>query len=434
VIGRDRAKLGSGWRPAFLPRRTREPFLRCPGCGGRLCDRQRLPVEEGALKRKRSYCEHVLVPEATEVVREDGTVVHVRQLHLAGGCGEALWQSIPRPRRFAPALFVKRKLRGYFDYLVLDEVHEERGQHSAQGHAAGMLAAACKKVIALTGTLVGGLANHLRPLLFRLAPRSLVAEGLGWADETAFNERYGRIETTVIERGKGRDDGGADNRQSRGRSGRSYSKKVIPGVMPPLFGRHLAGQCVFLSLAEVAAGLPEFREELVPVELGPALEGEYRRIEGRLAEALRPMLVKGDRRLLGAMLMTLLGWPDYPYGWDTVGYRERGEGGGDGCFIGVVRPQNLDPKAVLPKERALIELCRAERAAGRQVWVYVQFTRAHDVAGRLERVLRDAGFRVGGTPPERPTRGARGVDREARAAARHLCQPCRPGADRPGPV
>src|SRR5262249_44408807 len=48
-----------------------------------------------------------------------------------------------------------------------------------------------------------------------------------------------------------------------------------------------------------------------------------------------------------------------------------------------------------PKEQALVDLVKAERALGRQVWVFVQFTDRHDVQGRLERLLKAAGLKVG---------------------------------------
>src|SRR5262249_51398193 len=156
---------------------------------------------------------------------------------------------------YEPALLIKRRLRHFFKYLVLDEVHEEKGSDTAQGHAAAALTSSCRKVIALTGTLIGGYAEHLRPLLFRLAPSSLIGEGLGWSDATAFNERYGRIETRITERSGGR---GEDNRMSRG--SKSTTKSVRPGVMPPLFGRHLIDKAVFLGLAEVADNLPPLEE------------------------------------------------------------------------------------------------------------------------------------------------------------------------------
>src|SRR5262249_15441509 len=131
---------------------------------------------------------------------------------LVPGCGAPLWQMTSELWRYEPALYIKRRLKRYFKYLLLDEVHEEKGLDTAQGHAAGALAASCEKVIALTGTLIGGYAEHLRPLLFRLSPQSLVEEGLGWSEATAFNERYGRIETRITEK-SGLSD---QNRMSRG--------------------------------------------------------------------------------------------------------------------------------------------------------------------------------------------------------------------------
>jgi hypothetical protein len=53
----------------------------------------------------------------------------------------------------------------------------------------------------------------------------------------------------------------------------------------------------------------------------------------------------------------------------------------------VVQPENLDPAVVRPKERKLIELCREEKARGRQVWVYVQFNNAYAVQERLAELL-----------------------------------------------
>ena len=49
---------------------------------------------------------------------------------------------------------------------------------SAQSMAAGKLMAACRHTLALTGTLIGGYANHLYPLMVRMTPRSLREEGL----------------------------------------------------------------------------------------------------------------------------------------------------------------------------------------------------------------------------------------------------------------
>ena len=391
VIARDRAKLGAKWRPAYQQFTfLADGFLRCPQCGRRLVDDKREPLRVGrpasdghagtGLWKRRSRCEWVLSARGTADA-DSG-----EPDRLVPGCGSPLWQMTGELRRYEPALFIKRRLRHYFRYLIADECHEEKGSDTAQGHALAALAASCRKVIALTGTLIGGYAEHLRPLLFRLAPVSLVREGLGWADATAFNERYGRIETRITERSGGRRE--EDNRMSRG--SKTTVKSVRPGIMPPLFGKHLIDKCVFLGLNEVADSLPPLTEECVPVRMDRELAAAYRHeVEEPLKDAMREMLRRNDRRLLATMLQTLLAYPDFPFEWGPLGYRKAGR------FVTVAVPPNLPEDVVRPKERALIDLLRAEKAKGRQVWVYVQYTDAHDVQGRLEHLLREAGFRVG---------------------------------------
>jgi hypothetical protein len=391
IIARDRAKLGALWQPAFhRPQHLHDGFLRCPNCGLRLVNDDREPLFLGkpardgqagtGLWKRRARCEWVLTNGRGQGDSEqnDGD-------HLVEGCGSPLWQMNGHLRRYEPALFIKRRLRHFFDYLVLDEAYEEKGATTAQGHAAGALASCCRKVIALTGTLIGGFAEHLRPLLFRLAPRSLVREGLGWSNVTAFNERYGRIETRITEKSGGT---GEDNRMSRG--SKSTNKSVRPGIMPALFGLHLLDKAVFLSLNEVADNLPPLEEECLPVRMDPELGKAYREdVERPLVEAIKEMMKRSDRRLLGAMLQTLLAYPDYPFGWQPVGYRDSGE------FVTVARPPELPADVIRAKERALIDLVQSEKARSRKAWVYVQYTDKHDVEGRLERLLLDAGLRVG---------------------------------------
>jgi SNF2 family DNA or RNA helicase len=391
IIARDRAKLGAKWRPACQRHiHLVDGFIRCPQCGRRLVDDKREPVLVGALGKdgqpgtglwkKRSRCEWVLSDHYdSQGQNEEGAD------RLAKGCGSPLWQMTGELRRYEPALFIKRRLKHFFKYLILDELHEEKGATTAQGHAAAALAASCRKVIALTGTLIGGYAEHLRPLLFRLSPGSLVQEGLGWSDATPFNERYGRIETRISEKSGGR---GEDNRMSRG--SKTTIKMVRPGIMPPLFGRHLIDKCVFLSLNEVAQNLPPLTEECIPVRMDGELAAVYRQdVEEPLVEAIKEMMKRRDRRLLGAMLQTLLAYPDYPFGWEPVGYWKAGQ------FVTVTVPPHLDEETIRPKEQALIDLVCSEKAKRRKVWVYVQYTDRHDVQGRLEKILGEAGFHVG---------------------------------------
>lgn len=391
IIARDRAKLGAKWKPVCNVRSQGiDGYLRCPECGGRLVDDKREPLYFGqpgkngqvgtGLWKRRSRCEWVLSNRPTDADHNADA-----NEGLVEGCGSPLWQMTHELHRYEPALYIKRRLKGFFRYLIVDEVHEEKGADTAQGHAAAALASACHKVIALTGTLIGGYAEHLRPLLFRLSPRSLVQEGLGWQDATAFNEKYGRIETRITERSGGSRE---DNRMSRG--SKTTIKMVRPGIMPPLFGRHLIDKTVFLSLNEVTDELPPLTEECVPVRMDRELATAYReQVQEPLIEAIKEMMRRRDRRLLGAMVQTLLAYPDFPFGWEPVGYTKAGQ------FVTVAIPPNLNDDVIRPKEQALIDLVRAEKASRRQVWVFVQFTDKHDVEARLERLLASSGLRVG---------------------------------------
>ena len=82
-----------------------------------------------------------------------------------------LWQADgKRIRRFAPLEFVGRYMKGFFDYgIAVDEVHE-LSNDTAQGNALGTLARAVDKIAVLTGTLMGGYADDLFNMLYRLEP------------------------------------------------------------------------------------------------------------------------------------------------------------------------------------------------------------------------------------------------------------------------
>ena len=65
-------------------------------------------------------------------------------------------------------------MKGFFDLLIGDEVHEFKGRGSAQGIAAGILADVCGKSLSLTGTLLGGYSlDHLPPALQVCAKKHL---------------------------------------------------------------------------------------------------------------------------------------------------------------------------------------------------------------------------------------------------------------------
>lgn len=378
IMGETVAKNGPYWRAAAV--KDSRGVLRCPDCGAQLRGKtggEGNFLTKRDLERSRKWC------SAEVVVRcdEEGNPV-------TRPCGAALWQYVGKDRVWAPADYIHKHLKGVFNYLICDEVHEEKSETSARANALGALVGSCRKVVAMTGTLIGGRAGHVRSLLFRMCPQSLRYENLTWEDDMEFSRRYGRVDTITTERARS----GDDNRRS---NGKSTTKRQVeqPGIMPSLYGRHLIGNTIFLSLKDVAADLPEYEERPIPVGLSPVLEQPYRKIEGDLKDAVAELLRRGYHQLLSGMLHALLAYPDYPYDWKPIGYvdkRMRPEG----RFVLVTTPPTLDSVSLWPKERRLLEILTQEKAQGRQCWVFCVYTSSHPVLERLEKIVQDAGFVV----------------------------------------
>ena len=128
-------------------------------------------------------------------------------------------------------------------------------------------------------------------------------------------------------------------------------------------------------------------------------------------------------KLLGTMLATTLGWPDYCHAeWamdddvlkrlrrhseeredledkikkvHTVGYWDKPNNKDIKNWMGVVTPKSIDATTVYPKEQALVDICKLHKAAGHQVWVYCQMTGKRNVQPRLKEILSRAGLKVG---------------------------------------
>src|ERR1700759_2353148 len=77
----------------------------------------------------------------------------------------------------APLAYIGRYLHGWWDYAIADELHQ-LAQETAQGNNLGVLYRCSHRLIGLTGTLMGGYADDLFHLFYRMEPRRMVAEGL----------------------------------------------------------------------------------------------------------------------------------------------------------------------------------------------------------------------------------------------------------------
>jgi hypothetical protein len=372
ILAETTAKLGPGWRPAAI--KGKDGILRCPDCGAQLRTKvggDLLTIQN--LEKSKKRC-------TAELGDGDSKTT-------TGVCGATLWQYKQEDKCWAPADYIKGHMRGVFDYLVCDEVHQMKSEDSARATSFGALVAACRKVIAMTGTLTGGKASHIRSLLFRMNAQSLRDEDLSWTDAMEFARRSGRVDKIVTER-----ESSSDNRRSRGKT-RTTREAEQPGLMPTLYGRHLIGNSVFLSMNDVAADLPPYNEYPTPITMCAELAEPYRAMEEKLRAAVKELLRKGSKALLSKMLHALLCYPDYPYDWKEIGYVDK-KGGPNGRWVHVCQPPDLNKATLWSKEKVLLQLLKAERAMGRQCWVFAEYTDVHPVLERLHSVVTKAGFKA----------------------------------------
>ncbi len=403
VLSKERAKLGHRRRPAVWDRLmpwTKERRLCCPQCGEMIryterCGREGkdllgVPITDpGVCVRYRLFCDNAGC--RSPLWQADTTLLRVPNGRLAAlqpaGRSVALFEhgrtarpsGAAEPRRVPLGAYIAKQRRDAFDVLVLDEVHDYKADGSAQGIIAGQLAAALPQVLALTGTLYGGVASSLFHLLYRLDP--VTREEFAYTDLARWIEAYGLYEITEKET---EGDGAEIGHVTRRRTNRTTTRREIPGLMPQLIAR-LARHTIFLRLADVAPDLPPYEEHVVSVEMLPAQRDAYDRLKGALLAALREALARGSKRLLGAYLQSLLGYPDAPYRAETVVDPK------DGRVIATAPA--LDEDVVYPKEREALDLVARELGRQRKVLIFVQNTGHRDVTARLVALLAAGGVK-----------------------------------------
>jgi len=369
VISRERAKLGYFWRHAYGTPHS-GPFH-----GSVVNPDTGKPILTSDDQLRRADFRKV---KHSELILPDSVKARL-PFH------SALWQAdnakIPR---MAPMEFIGRYLDGFFDYGIADEVHELKGE-TAQGNALGTMASACDRTVILTGTLLGGYADDVFNILYRVEPKRMREEGFdhGEAGVRQFASVYGVLEkVTTIE--------AADNACSKAKVTTTVKRR--PGASPLLFGGFLMNLAAFVSLEDISDALPPYEEEVISVEMDPTMKVAYGQLEDDVREALREH--HGNASVVSTAMNALLLYPDRPFGLGTLyGFDRNPETGERERFV-ISEPVDLDQEFVYAKERRLIEEIKRELAVGRKVHVFAVYTRKRDVTRRLQHLLSKEGIRV----------------------------------------
>lgn len=351
VISKERAKLSYGWRGAALSKNDSK-IPHCPKCGTAIVDSKDNYLTFSLLNKKRYTC----------------------------SCGEPLWQATSKIRRYAPAEYIKKYLKGFFDLLVIDEVHDFKAGDSLQGRAMGMLLISIQRCLCLTGTLNGGYADDLFYLLFRMNPAALKKDGFEYRSSTKWQEAYG-----VLEEVKNIEE--EDNYYGRGRKNGKIVRRR-PGVSPLIVGKHLLDKSSFIKLSDVADSLPPYEETVLSVRMNEEQAAWYNSLQRMLKEAVREY----KNKALASMLQALLSYPDsccfFPE-YIEIKDKQTEE------VLEVIEAPKIECSGLLPKEVELVSLAKKQKYLGRKTLCYLTFTNSRDIRPRLKDVLENAGLRVG---------------------------------------
>jgi hypothetical protein len=316
----------------------------CPGCGGQLTLRRDGEDEIAGehffekfnksgrnwlkdMKKENYQCENEvdtnLIPkESIQEWRFDKTLNRRVPAKAIQPCGYVLWQTskeitidttthafksmkpgqkkkaISGLRKVSPAWYINKHLpRGFFKYLIADEVHEYKSGDSSTGRAFGQLVNHTEKQILLTGTLMGGMARDIFYLLARLNPKRLLKEGITYGDEAVFNNRYGITEYSTTSRS--------------GTTRRSPSPK--PGISPHMFPMHLMGNCAFLELNDMGYALPPYQEIPVVVPMEPEHFTAYREIAHEIMSTMRSTDGLGGMASISTFINAMYQYADAPF-------------------------------------------------------------------------------------------------------------------------
>lgn len=294
---------------------------------------------------------------------------------------------------YQPTEFIKRYLpKNFFGLLVVDEGHEYKNYGTAQGQAMGVLARCCNKILCLTGTLMGGYAEDLFFLLWRLWPQMMIEDGfcynkgntLGSAS-MAFMRKHGVLKDIVRHLGTEYSNGAFSSSKAERNSVRTAK---APGFSPLGIMRYVLPITVFLKLRDLGEGvLPGYKEVFRPVEMTEDQQAVYKNMESVLRQYLKVALRNRDNTLTGVVMSALLSWPDCCYKPQDVYWRRQNK------ILFHTEPQ-FDEEEISPKEADMLEVVKDSLAKGRKCLVYTVYTDTRDTTGRLKEIFKRHGIKA----------------------------------------
>ena len=252
----------------------------------------------------------------------------------------------------------------------------------------GVLASQCRKTLLLTGTLMGGYADDLFHLLWRINPTQMIEDGFKPAKSgsmggaaMAFMREHGVLKDIYKE------STGPSHRTAKGKQMTVRTSKA-PGFGPVGIMRYVVPITVFLKLRDIGQNvLPPYEEQFIDVPMRAEQGDAYKRMAMVLARELKAALAKRDSSLLGVVMNALLAWPECCFRQETVKHPRSNA-------VLFFQAPVFDEAELTPKEEELLRICREEKAQGRKVLAYSIYSGTRDTTARLKAQLEQHGFKV----------------------------------------
>lgn len=350
----------------------------CSECGSSLWT-QKVPTRYSGFKEWNKEVQSRLIPaiEAGDKVGVARILKNQKEIPKKTGF----------PRKLATVDYIRRKMKGFFDICIVDEIHELKSGNSAQGNALGSLVAASKKCVGGTATLFGGKAEDIFYILFKLFPGDMIRAGYSFNGVTQWNYEYGNIErTTYGQEGENEN----SNKQSRGgKSGRT-TLKVKPGISPFVFGRFLVQNTALVRLLDVWPDPVELVDvPTILVQMNDEMKEAYQDMKEVFEDEIEANRFRKEDNIPNLWLLytqTGISYLDNPGQYPEVTAKQK-----DGARKTIWEPAVLNVEKPLPKEAKLIEILNGEIQENRPSIVYVRDTGSsnadRDIQPRLQKII-----------------------------------------------
>ena len=279
----------------------------------------------------------------------------------------------------------KNKHDKFFDFFIIDEVHEFANRDSLQSKYYKAIVNVSYKSVVMTGTLSNGYASSIFYILYPLFAKHFKKYG-GFTYEkvASFVNLFGSIkeETTV--------------KVTNGVQGRpNVSIQELPQISDRIIS-FLAPYTVWFDISDLNVDMPNFREIQRIVPLNEEITTRFNEWKSRILGVNE----HENMYQFNSSLSYRINNPTKRYVHTTEEFSYINQVTGDVVYV---RPREVEfdalpEESLFNKEKELIDICKSELSEERRVLVYGVYNNSTEIYSRLKLVLDREGIHSEITP------------------------------------